>query len=85
VSALYRPLGVFEFDKFNAGTRALLASLAKATKRGAITVLGGGDTSAAADKFGHAGDVTHASTGGGATLELLEGKPMPGITALTDK
>lgn len=79
------PAGVFEFEQFAAGSMAVLQALVDATRRGAISVLGGGDTAACADKFGHAGDVTHASTGGGATLELLEGRPMPGIQALTDK
>ena len=78
------PPGVFEFDAFAAGTQAMAASVAAATARGAVTVIGGGDTATAAKKYGIVGKVTHCSTGGGASLELLEGKQLPGISALSD-
>ena len=79
------PVGVFEFDKFASGTKAVGEAVAAATARGAITVVGGGDTATAAKKFGVIKKVTHASTGGGASLELLEGKALPGVVALNDK
>ena len=79
------PVGVFEFDKFASGTKAVGDAVAAATARGAITVVGGGDTATAAKKFGVIKKVTHASTGGGASLELLEGKALPGVVALNDK
>ena len=79
------PAGVFEFAKFEAGTKAMAAAVAAATKAGAITVVGGGDTATAAAKYGVDGLVTHCSTGGGASLELLEGKALPGIVALSEK
>ncbi len=78
------PLGVFEFEKFAAGTRAAMDAMVAATKAGAITVIGGGDTATAAAKWGTEALVTHCSTGGGASLELLEGKLLPGIAALSD-
>ena len=76
------PAGVFEFDKFAAGTQAQAEAIAEATKLGATTVIGGGDTATAAKKFKVAKVVTHCSTGGGASLELLEGKTLPGVAAL---
>ncbi|MDR1760201.1 MAG: phosphoglycerate kinase [Fibrobacter sp.] len=79
------PAGVFEFDAFAAGTKAMSDAIAKATEAGAITVVGGGDTATAAKKFGSDKKVTHSSTGGGASLELLEGKILPGVAFLTDK
>jgi len=79
------PAGVFEFDKFAGGTKAMAAAVAEATAAGAITVVGGGDTATAAKKFGVINKVTHASTGGGASLELLEGKSLPGVAALNEK
>lgn len=79
------PPGVFEFESFMGGTKAMAASIAAATARGAITIVGGGDTATAAKKCGIIDKVTHASTGGGASLELLEGKTLPGVAALNDK
>ncbi|HWB61630.1 MAG TPA: phosphoglycerate kinase [Chthoniobacteraceae bacterium] len=79
------PPGVFEYDKFAEGTKAMAEAVAKATEAGAITVVGGGDTATAAKKFGVVKKVTHASTGGGASLELLEGKTLPGVAALNEK
>ncbi|MBA3845603.1 MAG: phosphoglycerate kinase [Planctomycetes bacterium] len=78
------PLGVFEFERFAAGTRAAMDAMVRATKAGAITVIGGGDTATAAAKWQVENQVTHCSTGGGASLELLEGKELPGIAALSE-
>ena len=79
------PAGVFEFEKFCDGTKAMALAVAAATASGATTVVGGGDTATAAKKFGVIDKVTHASTGGGASLELLEGKTLPGVAALDEK
>ena len=78
------PMGVFEFDKFAAGTEGIAHTLAEISKTGAITIIGGGDSVAAVEKVGLADQMSHISTGGGASLELLEGKILPGIAALDD-
>ncbi len=78
------PMGVFEFDKFAAGTEAIAHTLGDLTQKGATTIIGGGDSVAAVEKAGLAAQMSHISTGGGASLELLEGKVLPGIAALDD-
>lgn len=78
------PMGVFEFDKFAVGTEAIAHTLADLTKKGATTIIGGGDSVAAVEKVGVAEQMSHISTGGGASLELLEGKELPGIAALDE-
>lgn len=79
------PMGVFEMSNFAKGTFAVAQALADATANGAITIIGGGDSAAAAEDSGLADQITHISTGGGASLELLEGKALPGLVALQDK
>ncbi len=79
------PVGVFEFDRFATGTRAVAEAVADATASGATTIIGGGDTATAAKKFDIEDKVSHVSTGGGASLELLEGKILPGVAALSDR
>lgn len=79
------PMGVFEMPAFARGTFGLAAALADATKRGAVTIIGGGDSAAAVEEAGLADQMSHISTGGGASLELLEGKILPGLAALQDK
>ena len=79
------PVGAFENPKFAEGTKAVLKAIVEATKNGAISVIGGGDSVSAAKKFCNAEDFTHVSTGGGASLEFIEGKILPGVAALDDK
>lgn len=78
------PMGVFERPAFASGTKAVLDGLAAAHKTGALVVVGGGDSAAACEQFGYEDRVTHVSTGGGASLELLEGLDLPGLAALVD-
>lgn len=79
------PMGVFEMENFADGTFAVAEALADATRKGATTIIGGGDSASAIKKAGLEKEVSHVSTGGGASLEYLEGKELPGVTALTDK
>ena len=79
------PVGAFENPKFAEGTKAVLAAVVEATKNGATSVIGGGDSVSAAKKFFKAEDFTHVSTGGGASLEFIEGKVLPGVAALDEK
>jgi phosphoglycerate kinase len=79
------PMGVFEFDAFAKGTNAIATTLADLTGKGCITIIGGGDSVAAVEKAGLAEKMSHISTGGGASLELLEGKVLPGVAALNEK
>ena len=79
------PMGVFEMEKFEKGTKVMMDAIVDATKAGTTTVIGGGDTATACKKYKTEDKVTHVSTGGGASLELLEGKVLPGLAALSDK
>merc|ERR1712061_488526 len=78
------PMGVFEMGKFEAETKALMEAVVGATENGAVSVIGGGDTATACKKYKTMEKVTHCSTGGGASMELLEGKVLPGVAALSD-
>jgi len=78
------PMGVFEMASFEGGTKTMMDNIVAATSGGAITVIGGGDTATACKKYGTEDKVSHCSTGGGASLELLEGKVLPGVAALDD-
>jgi phosphoglycerate kinase len=75
-------MGVFEMDAFQTGTRAIAEAVAAATRHGAFSLVGGGDSVAAVNRFGYAADVSYVSTGGGAMLEYFEGKTLPGIAAI---
>lgn len=78
------PMGVFEIDSFAAGTKVVAHALTEATAKGAVTIVGGGDSAAAVKQFGYESGVSHVSTGGGASLEFFEGKILPGVAVLTD-
>jgi phosphoglycerate kinase len=79
------PAGVFEFDNFTAGSRAIAEAIVEATKNGAFSLVGGGDSVACVNKFGLADQVSYVSTGGGALLEAIEGKVLPGVAAVRGK
>src|SRR5947208_10729134 len=79
------PMGVFETPPFDHGTQAVAQALAVATDRGATTIVGGGDSAAAVAKLGLEARMSHVSTGGGASLEFLEGRTLPGVAALDDR
>ncbi len=78
------PAGVFEFDNFTAGSRAIAEAIVKATENGAFSLVGGGDSVACVNKFGLADSVSYVSTGGGALLEAIEGKVLPGVAAVKE-
>jgi phosphoglycerate kinase len=79
------PMGVFEIDEFARGTMAIAEAVASACDSGALGILGGGDSAAAAARAGVTARLTHVSTGGGASLELLAGSPLPGVESLSDR
>ena len=76
------PAGVFEFENFTAGSKAIAEAIAEATDKGAYSLIGGGDSVACINKFGMADRVSYISTGGGALLEAIEGKVLPGVAAI---
>lgn len=78
------PMGVFEMESFNKGTKAIAEYVAEATRNGAFSLIGGGDSAAAVNKFGYTNQVSYVSTGGGALLEHMEGKVLPGVAALAE-
>merc|ERR1711979_126316 len=78
------PMGVFEMKAFEKGTKSMMDKIVEVTKTGTITVIGGGDTATACKNYDTEDKVSHCSTGGGASLELLEGKVLPGVAALDD-
>merc|ERR1719511_213739 len=78
------PMGVFEMKSFESGTKSMMDKIVEVTKTGTITVIGGGDTATACKNYDTEDKVSHCSTGGGASLELLEGKVLPGVAALDD-
>jgi phosphoglycerate kinase len=79
------PMGVFEMEKFQNGTKSIALAVAEATKKGAFSLVGGGDSVAAVNMFGLSEQVSYVSTGGGAMLEYFEGKTLPGIAAISGK
>jgi phosphoglycerate kinase len=78
------PMGVFEMEKFRHGTKAIAKAVVDATSNGAFSLIGGGDSVAAVNRFGFADNVSYVSTGGGAMLEYFEGKTLPGIAAIKE-
>ena len=78
-------MGVFEYPAFASGTSGVTEALAKATDAGAVSIIGGGDSAAAVNQFGMQDRITHISTGGGASLEFLEGKELPGVSVIPEK
>jgi phosphoglycerate kinase len=79
------PPGVFEFEAFASGTKSMLDAAVEAASKDKIVIIGGGDTATVAAKYGVEEKLSHVSTGGGASLELLEGKDLPGVSALSSK